>query len=193
MSTFRGIEIDDLTLRRAQRGDRRAMSEICRQFASAVLTLCFRITGDRALADDLTQETFVEVIRGLERFRAESSLATWIHHIAVSRCLMHRRQAWNRRVTALPEPADVASTMDLAAAHAVEHDLAAALHALPEVQRTVVWLHDVEGWTHKEIAAATGRSASFSKSNLSRGRAALRAWHEQIDESSPRALRPAVS
>ncbi|MEL7310131.1 MAG: RNA polymerase sigma factor [Pseudomonadota bacterium] len=193
MSTFRGIEIDEVTLRRAQKGDRRAMSEICRRFAPAVLTLCFRITGDRSLADDLTQETFVEVIRGLQHFRAESSLATWIRHIAVSRCLMHRRQAWSRRVSALPEPTDVADATNLAASHAVEHDLAAALQALPEVQRTVVWLHDVEGWTHKEIAAATGRSVSFSKSSLSRARAALRAWHEQIEESSPRALRPVAS
>lgn len=193
MSGFKGIEIDDLTLQGARRGDRQALGRLCQQMAAPVLTLCYRLTGDRALADDLTQETFVEVLRSISKFRGDASVATWVRRIAVSRCLMHSRSAWQRKVSALHESYEVPSEHDTASRIAVAADLSAALKALPESQRVVVWLHDVEGYTHQEIAEATGRTASYSKSCLSRARARLVDWNQQgLGEAAP-SLCPTVS
>ncbi len=191
MSGFSSVQIDELTQRRACAGDRKALSEVCRVFAAPVLTLCYRLTGDRTLADDLTQETFVEVLRGLSGFRGEASLATWVRRIAVSRCLMHQRSAWNRKVSPIPETMELAGEGTPEQAFAVGHDIARALKQLPDTYRVVVWLYDVEGYTHQEIAEATGKSVSFSKSSLSRARAALRRIHESEAEPLVGAACPA--
>ena len=178
MSGFQGITVDGLTVRRAQRGDRVARAAICEAFAAPVLTLCRRLCGNQHLAEDLTQETFVEVLRHLADFRGDAGLATWVRRIAVSRCLMHQRSAWARRATPLDAQPEPLSQADTLASLGAAEDLAAAMEQLPDTARVVVWLHDVEGYTHAEIARATGRSVSFSKSCLSRARQALLAWRQ---------------
>lgn len=174
MSGFAGLQFDPAIVSRAQRGDRRALDLVCRRLATPVHTLCYRLCQSQPTADDLTQETFVEVLRHLPEFRGEASLATWVRTIAVSRCMMFFRSAWQRRATALDEAAEPArdgsDQLDLA------KDLGEALGRLSEAHRVVVWLYDVEGYTHREIAELTGKTESYSKSSLSRARAELRHW-----------------
>ncbi|MEL6949609.1 MAG: RNA polymerase sigma factor [Pseudomonadota bacterium] len=174
MSGFAGLNFDTAIVSRAQRGDRRALDLVCRQLASPVYTLCYRLCQSQATAEDLTQETFVEVLRHLPEFRGEASLATWVRTIAVSRCMMFFRSAWQRRATALDEAHEPAS--DATEQLGLARDLGDALGRLNESQRVVVWLYDVEGYTHREIAALTGKTESYSKSSLSRARAELRRW-----------------
>lgn len=173
MSKFADIDIDPAIVRRAAKGDARAHEIIYRAFASPVYSLCLRFSRAPAHAEDLTQETFIEIMRSIAKFRGEAALGSWIRRIAVTKSLMFLRSAWTARSQSLAEGFDDMTAGD-ARSHGISRhpddalDLDAALANLPSVARTVVWLHDVEGFTHKEIAALMGKTESFSKSQLSR-------------------------
>ena len=179
MSKFADIQIDSAIIKRAVRGDVRAHEILYRAFASPVYSLCLRFTRVPAHAEDLVQETFIEVMRSIKQFRGEAAIGSWIRRIAVTKALMFLRSAWTARSQSLAEDWDDMTPGD-AASHGISRhpddalDLDAALANLPEVSRVVVWLHDVEGFTHKEIAAAMGKTESFSKSQLSRAYQRLR-------------------
>ncbi len=177
MSGFANKTIDPAFVLRAQRGDMKAHEIIYRQFADPVYTLALRMTGSPAVAEDILQESFVQVLRGISKFRGEASLATWIRRIAVSRCLMHMRAAWTRRRTLFSEIVGDEGTFEIPAPQETPElaiDLEAALDTLSPTARAVVWLHDVEGFTHAEIAEMMNRTPSFSKSQLARAHKRLR-------------------
>jgi RNA polymerase sigma-70 factor (ECF subfamily) len=144
-----------------------------------VYSLCLRFTRVPAHAEDLVQETFIEVMRSIGQFRGEAAVGSWIRRIAVTKALMFLRSAWTARGQSLADGWDDMTPGDNASHGISRHpddalDLDAALANLPSVSRTVVWLHDVEGFTHKEIAALMGKTESFSKSQLSRAYQRLR-------------------
>jgi len=179
MSKFADIQIDPAIIKRAARGDARAHEILYRAFATPVYSLCLRFTRVPAHAEDLVQETFIEVMRSIGQFRGEAAIGSWIRRIAVTKALMFLRSAWTARGQSLGDGWDDMTPGD-AASHGISRhpddalDLDAALANLPSVSRAVVWLHDVEGFTHKEIAAAMGKTESFSKSQLSRAYQRLR-------------------
>ncbi len=179
MSKFADIQIDPAIIKRAARGDVRAHEILYRAFATPVYSICLRFTRVPAHAEDLVQETFIEVMRSIKQFRGEAAIGSWIRRIAVSKALMFLRSAWTARSQSLADDWDDMTPGD-AASHGISRhpddalDLDAALANLPTVSRVVVWLHDVEGFTHKEIAAAMGKTESFSKSQLSRAYQRLR-------------------
>jgi RNA polymerase sigma factor (sigma-70 family) len=179
MAGFADRRVDPGVLARAQKGDMKAHEIIFRTFSPPVYSLMARMTGSTVTADDLLQETFIEVMRSIGRFRGEASLATWIRKIAVSKCLMHLRSAWRNRATLfrdlgeehLPYEPAVACDSPLTQA---QMDLERALARLSDTSRVVVILHDIEGYTHREIAELMGKSVSFSKSKLARAHQRLR-------------------
>ena len=179
MSKFADIQIDPAIVKRASRGDARAHEILYRAFATPVYSLCLRFTRVPAHAEDLVQETFIEIMRSIGQFRGEAAIGSWIRRIAVTKALMFLRSAWTSRGQSLGEDWDDVTAGD-AASHGISRhpddalDLDAALANLPSVSRAVVWLHDVEGFTHKEIAALMGKTESFSKSQLSRAYQKLR-------------------
>ena len=120
----------------------------------------------------ILQETFFEVSKSIRRFRGEGSLWAWIRTIASSKALMRLRRNKYRDTDELHDESIAYRQED---GH-LRMDLEAALERLPEVTRAVVWLHDVEGYTHNEIAEQMGKSVSFSKSQLSRAHVRLRRW-----------------
>lgn len=189
MSKFASIQIDPAIVRRAASGDARAHEILYRAFATPVYSLCLRFTRVPAHAEDLVQETFIEVMRSIGKFRGEASLGTWIRRIAVSKALMFLRSAWTSRGQALADDWEEFMSGD-EASHGVSRypddalDLDMALANLPDVSRTVVWLHDVEGFTHKEIAGLLGKTESFSKSQLSRAYQRLRPMLTQGQDPS---------
>jgi len=179
MSKFADIQIDPGIIRRAARGDVRAHEIIYRAFATPVYSICLRFTKVPAQAEDLVQDTFIEIMRSISKFRGEAALGSWIRRIAVSKALMFLRSAWTSRGQALADDWQDATPDDavgqgLSRQPDTAMDLDSALANLPSVSRAVVWLHDVEGFTHKEIAALMGRTESFSKSQLSRAYQRLR-------------------
>jgi RNA polymerase sigma factor (sigma-70 family) len=165
-------QIDPKVLALARRGDGQAHAELYTAFAPLVFTLARRMLASRASAEDVLQETFVEVIRKIAAYRGDADIGFWIRRIAINRCLMQIRSAWNaRRVDT--EHFDAA--IGAAAANGDDQiALERALDALSPTARAVVWLHDVEGLTHREIGRLMGRTPSFSKSQLARAHERLR-------------------
>jgi RNA polymerase sigma factor (sigma-70 family) len=166
-------QVDAAVLVRAQRGDPAAHAEIYALFASTVFTLARRMLASRALAEDVLQDTFVEVIRNVSHYRGDAEFGFWLKRIAINKCLMHLRSGWTSRRS--PDGDD---TLALLAGKPAGLDdqiaLERALDTLSDTARVVVWLHDVEGHTHKEIGRMRGRTASFSKSQLARAHERLR-------------------
>jgi RNA polymerase sigma-70 factor (ECF subfamily) len=177
-------DVPEELLARARAGDERAREAIYQALAPATLTLIRRIVGQRAIAEDIFQDTMMTLFERLPQFRREAPLGAWLRQIALSRCLMHLRSPWQRARMCLE------STELIGAAPAFRGesiDLERALAALPPTARAVVWMFEVEGYSHEEIARAFGRSVSFSKSQLARAHARLRAWFE------PQEIRPSCT
>ncbi len=175
MARFSDIAIDPATVAAARAGAPAALEAVYTACSGAVFTLILRLVRQHAAAEDLLQETFADVIRHIGKFEGRAPLPMWIRSIAVRRSLMHLRSPWQRSLQWLEDSSD-----DLLAvageAGRVEQgrDLDQALGQLSASARAVVWLHDVEGYTHEEIATGLGRSISFSKSQLARAHARLR-------------------
>jgi RNA polymerase sigma-70 factor (ECF subfamily) len=167
-------ELDELVLARARAGEDAALERVYRHFETLVYTIARRLTPTPHDAEDVLQETFLEVVRSVSRFRGDGSFTGWIRRVAASKALMRLRQRTSRPLEdELPEeladaPADAVGLPE-------RLDLESALARLPAVARAVIWLHDVEGYSHDEIATLMGRTASFSKSQLARAHARLRA------------------
>jgi RNA polymerase sigma-70 factor (ECF subfamily) len=179
MTKFADIQIDPAIVKRASRGDAKAHEILYRAFSAPVYSICLRFTRVPAQAEDLLQETFIEVIRKITQFRGQAPIGIWIRRIAVSKALMFLRSAWHARGQSLDDDwEEITFEVRPSAAGSQRQDQAmdldAAMADLPPVSRAVVWLHDVEGYTHKEIAGLMGKTESFSKSQLSRAYQKLR-------------------
>lgn len=164
-------------LERASAGDDAAFAELYRAYASPVYTLALRMLRQREAAEDVLQEVFLELTRALTGYRGDGPFWGWVRRLAVNKVLMRMRAERVRPATDGADGSDVLArlaTADDADRVFVARDLDFALGELPAQSRAVVWLHDVEGWTHQEIAAAMGRSTSFSKSQLARAHLRLR-------------------
>ena len=159
---------------RARAGDYGALERVFRAYEGSVYTVARRLTRTAEDAEDVLQETFLEVCRSLGSWRGDGSLWGWVRRITVSKALMRYRREKLRATDELVEGAD--ATDDAVMDVPLRLDLEEALSRLPERSRQVVWLHDVEGMTHEEIAEAMGMTTSFSKSQLARAHRKLRAW-----------------
>src|SRR5690606_32566380 len=158
-------------LERARRGDADAHAALFRAYGGAVMTLARRLLGKRDVAEEILQETFLEVWRKMDAYRGDAPFGFWLRSIAINRCLMslRARREWQE----LPDEEMAGDLGDLSSALA-RADLETLLDCLPPMGRTVLWLHEVEGYTHPEIANLLGRTASFSKSQLARAHARMR-------------------
>jgi RNA polymerase sigma factor (sigma-70 family) len=166
-------QVSAAVLARAQHGDREAHAEIYGLFSTTVFTLARRMLASRALAEDVLQDTFIEVIRNVRYYRGDAEFGFWLKRIAINKCLMHLRSGWTSRRSPDGDEA-VALLPERAAGLDDQIALERALDELSDTARVVVWLHDVEGHTHKEIGRMMGRTASFSKSQLARAHDRLR-------------------
>jgi RNA polymerase sigma factor (sigma-70 family) len=192
VSRLAEISVAEDVVLRARCGEESARAQIYAALAPATFGLIRRIVGHRALAEDLFQDTMMTVFERLDGYRGEAPLGAWVRRIAVTRCLMHLRSPWHRARLTLDRPgdADGADPEDFPKLVAPENrpdqlDLERALDSLSPTARAVVWLYDVEGYSHEEIARSFGRSISFSKSQLARAHARLREWLEPQTDRQP--------
>jgi RNA polymerase sigma-70 factor (ECF subfamily) len=158
-------------------GDHRAFAELVRRRQGMLRELMRRLCGDRAFAEDLAQQAFVQAWRQLGRLRSPGAFGSWLRAIAVNVWLQEARRAPARLETPesdLPEPdAEGPGAADLAAARL---DLSRALLRLKAPERVCVVLAYAEGLSHGEIAEATGWPLGTVKSNVTRGAERLRGW-----------------
>ena len=160
---------------RAQAGDVQAFEQLYRDNLGRVHGLCFRLAGNDALAEELTQDVFVRAWQKLSSFRGESAFFSWLYPLAVNVALSERRS--RRRRTARVFATDDLTPFERPGRPAAPEggfDLERALGTLPPGARAVFVLHDVEGYKHEEIAALTGVATGTSKAQLHRARKLLK-------------------
>jgi RNA polymerase sigma factor (sigma-70 family) len=177
MTRIADIRIPDAVVDAVRDGDEKAMEAVYVATAGPVYTLLRRLVRRPAIAEELLQETFVDVIEHAGAFERRCPLAAWIRAIAVNRALMYLRSPWHRGLEWLdkdPGGADRLPGAEREDVSTVDSGLERALMTLPALARAIVWLHDVEGFTHADIGFALGRTPSFSKSQLSRAHRRLR-------------------
>lgn len=161
-------------------GDPRAERQLYDAHVDRIYRLAWRMSGDETLARDFTQDTFIRAFDRLAEFRGDSALSTWLHSIATSVILNGLRKVQRihgREIGGDELPEAVIPIRE--AEPDLKIRLRRAIEALPDGYRTVFVMHDVEGFTHEEIAAALGIQPGTSKAQLSRARARLR---EQLSD-----------
>jgi RNA polymerase sigma-70 factor, ECF subfamily len=170
-------------LARAQAGDHQAFAQIYSMNKRRIYSLCLRMVGNAAAAEDLTQEAFLQLHRKIATFRGDSAFSTWLHRLVINVVLMHLRKR------ALPvismDEAMEPGTEDRAGRSFGAHDLnlsgaidrlalQRAIDELPEGYRLIFVLHDIEGFEHNQIAEMLECSIGNSKSQLHKARLKLR-------------------
>jgi RNA polymerase sigma-70 factor (ECF subfamily) len=158
-----------------RRGEARAMERLYHQYKRRVFGMAHRIVG-ASDAEEVAQEVFVRVFRGLAAFRGDSALSTWIYRLTVNAALTHLTKRGRRKET--PDdgliletvPAPPVAERDSALAARIE----AALEQLPAGYRAILVLHDVEGLSHEECSAILECRVGTCKSQLHKARAKMR-------------------
>ena len=167
-----------------RRGDRRAFEELVELTHRRVYSLAFRLMGDRTEAEDVAQEAYLRMFRGLAGFREEARFETWMHRI-VTNCAISMLKRRGRFGDVLAEEPEDLPVPDSTAPMLVERDaLSRALAVLPDGQRVVLLLKDVYGLSCREIGEEVGIEEGAVKVRLHRARKRLR---ELLDEPDERA------
>jgi RNA polymerase sigma-70 factor (ECF subfamily) len=170
-------------LTRAQAGDPDAFSELYLRHKKRVFSICMRMVHDPSLAEDLTQETFIQLHRKLATFRGDSAFTTWLHRMTVNITLMHLRKpvlpvvSLDDLMTVIPEEhvGRNFGTFDRRQTGVVDRvAIDRAVATLAPGYRDVFLLHDVHGFEHSEIASIQECTLGNSKSQLHKARRALR-------------------
>jgi len=161
-----GQELDRITLERARRGDMDACAAIYRRFGTACFNLALRILGERAAAEDIVQEVFLKMMNTLPGFRGDAPFGVWLKRMTANATIDALR-ASQRFADEDPE-ALFASMASRTAEADARVDAWSLLMRLPPRARAVLVLHELEGYTHKELSGLFGQSESYSKSILAR-------------------------
>ena len=188
MVRLRRIEGGELpesdAIRMAQQGDAAAFERLYRLHNRRVYSLCLRMVGNTAEAEDLTQEAFLQLFRKIATFRGESAFSTWLHRLAVNVVLMRLRKksAAETSLEEVTEPDEESGGPrrdfggpDLQLTGSIDRvNLQRAVEQLPPGYKAVFVLHDVQGFEHNEIAEIMSCSIGNSKSQLHKARMRLR-------------------
>jgi RNA polymerase sigma-70 factor (ECF subfamily) len=177
--------LEEEAIRGCIAGDQRAFEALYNLHKRRVYSLCLRMVNNAAEAEDLTQESFMQLFRKIGTFRGESAFSTWLHRLTVNIVLMHLRKKGLDEISLDQEPEDENQDLpkkeygdaDLNLVGAVDRvTLEKAIADLPKGYRTIFVLHDVEGYEHNEIAERIGCSIGNSKSQLFKARLKLRSY-----------------
>jgi RNA polymerase sigma-70 factor, ECF subfamily len=167
-------DIDEIALAGARRGDSRAFERLYRAYAGRIYGLCLRMTANHAIAEDCTQETFINAWKGLKDFESRSALGTWLHRIAVNTVLGRARRGEFEMKQELDESAPVPDCLVVLHDELAVQDLEKLLGKLPGGARSVVVLYGVYGYSHEETAQMLGIAVGTCKAQLHRARHLLK-------------------
>ena len=167
---------DEYLVRRAQAGDSQAFGALVGRYMRAAYAVSLSVTGRHDDAEDAAQEGLIVALERLDDCRAPDRFAGWLLTIVRNRARNLVRREVLRDTDAVPETAAARGrTPEKAAEHAeLQERLGTALRRLPEVQRKIVLLHDLEGWRHREIAEHLGMPSGTVRSHFHFARKSLR-------------------
>ena len=166
------IEMDEITLARARRGDLDACEQIFRVFQKPAFSVAYRVCQCPDTAQEITQEAFITVFRKLGQFRGDAPFWGWLRRVVVNHAISSIRKG--PKIDPVEFQDHHCSSESASEQVDMAMDLESALATLGAEDRAIVWLHDVEGYNHGEIAELFGKTQSFSKTRLSRARARLK-------------------
>jgi RNA polymerase sigma factor (sigma-70 family) len=172
-------DLDPELIARARDGERAALEAVYLALERDVTRLVRRLVPWRTVGEDLAQDAFVSILESIDQYDGRGAFAGWARRIAVNRCLMYLRSPLHRARRWLGDQQIEEALLEVdcggrSAGPAEQLELERALARLGDTPRLVVWLHDVEGFTHAEIGRLLGRTPSFSKSQLARAHERLR-------------------
>jgi len=185
------VTVELLTIRRAIEGDEAALRALWTRHAPHIDLVVRRLVGhDQDLAADIAQEVWIQIFRALPSYRGDSQFGTWAHRIAVNRTLNALRKT--RRLANIESDIqeDSASIEMDTERSFLAASIEDAMTKLSPGARAVFVLHDVEGFTHEEIARELGITAGGSKSQLFKARAKLRKLLAHLVDAATNATRP---
>jgi RNA polymerase sigma factor (sigma-70 family) len=174
------IELDELTLAGAKRGDMRACEKIYRKFHKPAFTVAVRICNNRELAQDVTQEAFITAFKRVNQYRGDSPFWGWLRRVIINHAISALRKLPRHDAVELEDYMSPRNGDQDGMGQCM--DLEQALAQLSDEDRLVVWLHDVEGYKHREIAKLAGKTESYSKTRLNRARAKLKTLISDSDK-----------
>lgn len=192
------IQVSGEVLRKAIRGDRGAHAVLYQTYSNAVYTLAYGICGNQHCAEDVLHNTYIKLLDKLPSFEGRAPLGMWLRQIAVNESLMYLRKQKKHKVVISSDEFDYvedyqeadsnsrfpASYSDFTDRIDSQSDMHGLLGKLPADIRLVLWLKEVEGYTHNEIADLVNKTPSYSKSVVSRALKFLRARMTQYDDLS---------
>jgi RNA polymerase sigma-70 factor, ECF subfamily len=194
---------EDDAIRKAQLGDQSMFEYLYHSHSRRVYAICLRMLGAAVEAEDLTQEVFLLLFRKIQTFRGESAFSTWLHRLAVNlvRMRLRKRSLPTVSVETTLDPHDESCTAsidvgkpDLLLEGTLDRImLERCMEQLPVGYRTIFFLHDIQGYDHREIAQIMGRSIGVSKSQLHKARTRLRALLHQNRRDLARDARRAAA
>ena len=188
-----GMESDQLLIRRAIDGDERALRQLWSQYAPRIDAVVKRLAGDPDLAADIAQDVWIQIFRALKTYRGDAQFGTWAHRIAVNRTLNALRKVRRLAKVEMDIEEDSASVEMDSDRSFVAASIEEAARKLPDGARTVFMLHDVEGYTHEDIARELGITPGASKSQLFKARAKLRRLLAHLVDHLPATSRAHVA
>ena len=174
-------------VKKSQLGDRSAFEQLVLRHQELVFSLAYKLTGNREMANDVAQESFIRAWKAIEKFRGDSTFSTWIYRITVNTAWTLRKKAKKHNTLNIDDtyepividekkdPEMVAINSDLSSV------LSKALNNLPVEQRIIVELKNIEGRSHKEIADYLDISVTAAKVRLHRAHQKLRQILEDVE------------
>jgi RNA polymerase sigma-70 factor (ECF subfamily) len=170
---------EKVLVRKIQGGDHQAFEQLLEAYETRVYRLALRYTGSISDAEDLTQEVFLGIYRGLGRFRGDSALGTWIYRVAMNHCLEYRRK---KHIDVMPYDEELMiatadwrdNPVEYAGKREMSDRVEAAISRLSPQHRDVIVLHELQGLTYQEVAATLDVPVGTVKSRLSNALRKLR-------------------
>lgn len=162
-------------IKAVQQGDKKAYQQLYQQYISQVYALCLRLTADKGLAEDASQEVFIQLWQKMGNFQGQSKFSTWLHTVTsnITITYLRKQRSWAQRMFNI----ETSVASEYAADQATDlSDLEQHILRLPERARIVFVLHAIEGYRHEEIAKMTGMALGSSKAQFHRAKGLLKGF-----------------
>ncbi len=176
--------IDELTKRQVIKGKQQACRHVYDAFSSPVYNLAYRMLQNPDDAQDVMQNSFITAFQKAAQWSGQVAFGFWLRKIVINQCLDQIKK--NHKQLSIASQEQAQSSDDIQYDH--QHDLNLLLAQLPPLSRSVLWLYEVEGMTHQEIADMYQMSISFSKSQLARSKQLLHKWLQNQETQNEQRL-----
>jgi RNA polymerase sigma-70 factor (ECF subfamily) len=168
-----GSKDEDSLITSAKQGNKHAFRQLYDKYITRVYALCYRLTGDKGMAEDASQEVFIQLWRKLENFDGQSQFSTWLHSVTANITIsyMRKQKGWVQRMFNLESSGIHEMTAE---SQSTDIDLEALVVRLPERARMVFVLHALEGYRHEDIAKMLNMAVGSSKAQFFRAKQLLK-------------------